>query len=155
MKQLSKKDIQFMRLCFEASKIFSTCGKKQYAALLVDDMNHIVGFGYNGGPRNTTHCKDGGCKRFLENSQSGSVYDNCIAIHAEANALLHSDYNAKPTKLYVNGPPCFNCAKLISNSTVTTVYYSEDSDYKNWEEVKSFINKANIETIKVDTDASI
>lgn len=155
MKQSSKKDIQFMKLCFEASKIFSTCGKKQYAALLVDDMNHIVGFGYNGGPRNTVHCKDGGCKRFLENSQSGSVYDNCIAIHAEANALLHSDYNSKPTKLYVNGPPCFNCAKLICNSTLKTVYYSEDSDYKNWEEVKSFINNANIETIKVDTSASI
>ena len=155
MKQSLKKDIQFMKLCFEASKIFSTCGKKQYAALLVDDMNHIVGFGYNGGPRNTTHCKDGGCKRFFEKSQSGSVYDNCIAIHAEANALLHSDYNSKQTKLYVNGPPCFNCAKLICNSTLKTVYYLEDSDYKNWEEVKSFINNSDIETVKVDINAGI
>ena len=150
-----KKDIQFMQLCKSGAAIFSTCGKKQYAALLVDDNNHIVGFGYNGGPRGFKHCVDGGCKRFLEGSQSGSAYDNCIAIHAEANALLHSDYSSRPTKLYVNGPPCFSCAKLIANSTVNTVYYLSDPDYINWDEVELFLLKANVLTAKVELNGSV
>jgi deoxycytidylate deaminase len=86
----------------------------------------------------------------MENSQSGSTYDNCIAIHAEANALLHSDYSSRPTKIYVNGPPCFSCAKLIANSTLNTVYYLHDSDYKNWEDVESFLLKANVQTVRID-----
>lgn len=154
MSSVSKKDHQFMALCISGAKIFSTCGKKQYAALLVDDDNHIIGFGYNGGPRGFTHCNEGGCKRFLEGSKSGSTYDNCIAIHAEANALLHSDYSSRPTKLYVNGPPCFSCAKLIANSTIDTVYYLSDSEYSNWDEIESFLVKANVKTIKVSESGS-
>lgn len=150
----SKKDLQFMKLCLSGASIFSTCGKKQYAALLVDEKNHIVGFGYNGGPSCFTHCVDGGCPRLQEKSKSGSSYDNCIAIHAEANAFLHSDYNSRALKLYVNGPPCFSCAKLIANSTVSAVYYMDDLEYSNWNEVKAFLNKAKVTTIKVDISAS-
>jgi dCMP deaminase len=146
---ISRKDRQFIDLCVSASKIFSTCGKKQYVAILVDNRNHIVGMGYNGGPSGFQHCNEGGCQRFLENSPSGSSYSNCIAIHAEANAFLHSDYSSSPSKLYVNGPPCYECAKLIANSTVSEVFYLEDPDYNDWIRVKSFLNKSNIKTHKV------
>ena len=138
-----------MQLCFSHASIFSTCGKKQYAAVLVDENGHIVGVGYNGGPKNFEHCVDGGCPRLLSNSPSGSSYENCIAIHAEQNAFLHSNYDSKPVKIYVNGPPCFTCAKLISNSTVKNLYYIEDKDYGDWENIKSFLNKAGVKTIKV------
>lgn len=133
-----------MQMCYSAATIFSTCAKKKYAAILVDEYGHIVGFGYNGGPRNSTHCEDGGCPRYQQMSENGSNYDNCIAIHAEANAFLHSDYNSRPVKLYVNGPPCMGCAKLIANSTVKDVYYVSDSDYKDWSNVESFLVGAGI-----------
>lgn len=151
---ISRKDTQYMQLCISASKIFSTCAKRKYAAVLIDDMGHIVGMGYNGGPRASIHCEDGGCPRLFENSENGSNYDNCIAVHAEANALLHSDYSARAKKIYVNGPPCFSCAKLIANSTIHTVYYMPDSAYSQWREVKEFLRKNNIEVIQVD-NASI
>ncbi len=138
-----------MNLCMQISKIFSTCGKKKYAAILVDDLGHVVGMGYNGGASGLLHCEDGGCPRYIENSPNGSIYDNCIAVHAEANALLHSDYSARPKKLYVNGPPCFSCAKLIANSTVETVYYVCDTAYANWHEVKNFLEKCSVKTIEV------
>lgn len=146
---ISRKDIQYMNLCMQISKIFSTCGKKKYAAILVDDLGHVVGMGYNGGASGLPHCEDGGCPRYIENSPNGSIYDNCIAVHAEANALLHSDYSARPKKLYVNGPPCFSCAKLIANSTVETVYYVCDTAYANWHEVKNFLEKCSVKTIEV------
>ena len=121
-----------------SAHIFSTCGKRQYAAVLTDESNHVLGMGYNGGPPGAKHCKDGGCPRFLANSPSGSNYDNCIAVHAEQNAFLHSDYTSKPTKLYVNGMPCFTCAKLIVNSTVKHVFCFEDSSYQDYEETLNF-----------------
>jgi dCMP deaminase len=146
---LTRKDLQYMQMCYSAATIFSTCGKKKYAAILVDEYGHIVGFGYNGGPSGSLHFEDGGCPRFKEMSPSGSNYDNCISIHAEANALLHSDYSSRAKKLYVNGPPCLSCAKLIANSTITDVYYVTDSDYENWESVELFLNSAGVSTHKI------
>lgn len=146
---LVRKDYQYMDMCLSIAKIFSTCGKRQYGAVLVDENGHVVGIGYNGGPSGFIHCKDGGCPRLQQNSPNGSNYDNCIAVHAEANALLHSDYSSKPTKIYVNGPPCFSCAKLIANSTVNHVYFVEDISYKEWNSVHEFLNKAGVEVHKV------
>lgn len=137
-------------MCIATANIFSTCGKKKYAAVLVDKNDHIVGIGYNGGPRGFQHCEDGGCPRFQEMSDSGSIYDNCIAVHAEANALLHSDYSSQAYRIYVNGPPCFSCAKLIANSTVEQVYYIGDSLYKDWENINSFLYKANVLTYEIE-----
>lgn len=147
---LTRKDIQYMQLCIETSKIFSTCGKKKYAAVLVDEFGHVVGIGYNGGPKNYIHCEDGGCPRYLEGTPSGAAYDNCIAVHAEANAFLHSDYSSRAKKMYVNGPPCYSCAKLIVNSTIHTVYYMQDSGYAQWKEIKEFLRKNYVEVIRVD-----
>jgi dCMP deaminase len=145
-----RKNKQYMQMCIATANVFSTCGKKKYAAVLVDRNDHIVGIGYNGGPRGFQHCEDGGCPRFQEMSDSGSIYDNCIAVHAEANALLHSDYSTQPYKIYVNGPPCFSCAKLIANSTVEQVYYIADSSYGDWDNVNSFLHKANVFTYEIE-----
>lgn len=114
-------------------------------AVLVDDLNNIVGVGYNGGPSGTPHCEDGGCPRLQQGSPSGSNYDNCIAVHAEQNAFLHSDYHAKATTLYVNGPPCYTCAKLIVNSTVSRLVYIRDESYKSWPDVHKFLEANKVE----------
>jgi len=145
-----RKHYQYIELCRSVSSIFSTCGKKQYAAILVDEYGHVVGLGYNGGPKGSVHCKDGGCPRYLENSPSGSMYDNCIAIHAEANALLHSDYSSRAHTLYVNGPPCFSCAKLIANSTVSKVVCTKDIEYNDWHTVKQFLENSNVTVMEID-----
>ena len=116
-----------LTLCVDAAKIFSTCGKRQYAAVITDERNRIVGMGYNGGPSGTKHCEDGGCPRLQEGSKPGSNYDNCIAIHAEQNAFLNSVGDGK--SIYVNGPPCYTCAKIIVNSTCSRVVHVIDPNY--------------------------
>lgn len=117
-----------MKLCFAGAKIFSTCAKRQYFCILTDDNNIIVGTGYNGGASGELHCNRGGCKRYLEGSPAGSNYDNCISVHAEANAFLHGDIQ-RATKLYVNGTPCYSCAKLIANTNLKEVIYIQDYSY--------------------------
>lgn len=155
MVDVSRKDIQYMKLCEQIATIFSTCSKRQYGAILVDDLGYIIGIGYNGGPSGFVHCVDGGCPRAIENSPNGSNYDNCFAVHAEANAFLHSNYSSFATKLYVNGPPCFSCAKLIANSTVKTVFFKKDDSYIMWDSVKEFLIKAGIKVSQVEQNASI
>lgn len=147
---LKNKDIQYMRACFSFAEIFSTCSKRQYAAIVVDENNYIVGIGYNGGPSGMAHCNDGGCPRKTENSLNGASYDNCIAIHAEQNALLHCDYSSAPKKIYVNGPPCFTCAKLIANSTIKNVYYVDDSNYQQWEKINNFLLQCGVNTYRIE-----
>jgi dCMP deaminase len=147
---ITQKDIKYMKLCAHVAESFSTCSKKKYGSVLLDANNHVVGMGYNGGPSNIAHCVDGGCPRLFDKSSSGSIYDNCIAIHAEQNALLHCNYLSRPIKMYVNGPPCFTCAKLIANSTIKDVYYIPDKDYKNWNSVSSLLSSCNINLNKVE-----
>lgn len=146
----SKKNKQFLKLCISTAEIFSTCGKKKYAAILVDKYGHVVGMGYNGGPRGSVHCDSGGCPRLFEKSPSGSVYDNCISIHAEQNAFIHSDYSLEPFSLYVNGPPCFTCAKIIVNSTVKNLFCTIDNSYEDWKNVKSFLQDNGIMIEEID-----
>lgn len=142
--------MQFMAWCNVGAQIFSTCAKRQYMAILVDKRNHVVGTGYNGGPSGAMHCKDGGCPRLFEGSAPGSSYDNCVSTHAEANALLHADYTAGPVTLYVNGPPCFACAKLIVNSTIRRVIYRRDESYEQWPFVHRFLTYNGVECLAIN-----
>lgn len=117
-----------MKWSLSGAEIFSTCSKAQYMAIVVDSNRRILGTGYNGVPSGMTHCKDGGCPRSINNIESGSPYDYgpglCYAIHAEANALLHSDRSARINgTIYVGGVPCFGCAKLIAGSGLGRLVY--------------------------------
>ena len=152
MALLTDKDKKWMKLCEYGAELFSTCGKRQYFACIVDAKGHVLGTGYNGGPAGLRHCVDGGCQRFKEGTPSGSSYDNCIAIHAEANALLHSDYTARMHggTIYVNGPPCYSCAKLIANSGIKRVVYKADDNYVDWIATRSLFKSLKIEMVRVN-----
>lgn len=141
-----------MKLCVYAAGIFSTCAKRQYFAAITDDVGHIIGTGYNGGPSKWRHCIDGGCERALNNTPSGSDYSDCIAQHAEINAILHSDYSVRKnpgSTLYVNGPPCYGCAKAIVNSGITRVVYLKDDSYLNWDKSEDMMRRSNISLIEM------
>lgn len=153
----SRKDYQWMAWALQGAQIFSTCGKRQYMAIIVDEHGHVLATGYNGGPRGFEHCKDGGCPRFQQGSAPGSSYDNCIAIHAEQNALLHSDYTsrfsgARGATMYVNGPPCYTCAKLIANGGISRLVYIPDESYAAWPEVEAFLRRAGVRLVEIDRD---
>lgn len=130
MKDAYNHEIKWLKsLDFLASQ-FSTCAKRQYAAIVLAPNKRVAGFGYNGSPPGVPHCVDGACPRLHANSAAGSNYDTCIAQHAEAGALLWSDASLRMGgTLIVNGPPCMGCAKLIASSGMRRVIYKEDPDY--------------------------
>jgi dCMP deaminase len=111
----------------------------------------VAGVGYNGSPPGIAHCIDGACPRLSENSPNGSTYDNCIAQHAEANAIIWSDPALRVGgTLIVNGPPCFGCAKQIASSGISRVVFSPDNSYRDWEKVRLFLEQCGIELIEVE-----
>lgn len=109
-------------------------------AIVTGRDGRVCGTGYNGSPPHMAHCIDGACPRWQENSPPGSNYDNCIAIHAEQNALMWSDRTTREGgTIYVNGPPCMTCARLICGSGLKRVVYITDDTYASWPEVEKFI----------------
>jgi dCMP deaminase len=104
----------------------SRCVNRSVGAVIVDANNRIISTGYNGAPAKHVSSKSapvcaGVCPRG-GSTDRGSVYDNCIAIHAEANALLFADRSLlEGGTIFVSSPPCFGCAKLIANSGLVQV----------------------------------
>ncbi len=147
---ITNSERKWLRACTLLAPLFSTCAKKQYFACVLAHNNRVAGIGYNGAPPGMGHCVDGHCPRLLEESSSGSQYDNCIAQHAEAGALLWSDTALRQGgTLVVNGPPCMGCAKLIASSSLVRLVCLEDPSYRNWHSVRDFLHAAGVMVISI------
>lgn len=114
-------DDYFSHLAFAVSQR-ADCRRRQVGAVIVDTNHRIVATGYNGAPAGELGCLAGACPRGLmtpEESAPFSAYDNCISIHAEANALLYARTSLVGATIYVTAPPCKDCAKLIAGAGIT------------------------------------
>lgn len=152
MMRILNKDEKLLTFAIRGAELFSTCSKRQYMAIITDDHGFILSTGYNGSAKGQPHCIDGGCPRAQEGSANGTNYDNCVAIHAEQNALLHCNYTdiKHGSTMYVNGPPCFTCAKLISNSGITRLVCMGDSAYAKWPEIKMYLLQSGMEIKEIN-----
>ena len=127
----------------------ATCSRRKHGAVIVKGRR-IVATGYNGGPSGYPHCEDGACPRADSDTPQGHDYDRCIAIHAEANALLFSSPEEREgASLYCTGAPCFGCAKLIANSGVSEVVASSGR-YDGWDEVRDFLQRSGVRVRVLD-----
>jgi len=134
------KERKYLALCEEGARLFSTCRKRQYYAIIIAPNGRVVGTGYNGSPPGSQHCVDGGCPRAQENSPSGSLYNNCVSNHAEANAIAYSDPVSRSSgTLFVNGTPCWDCAKLIAGAGISKVVCFYDPTYEDWPRVRKHL----------------
>jgi dCMP deaminase len=102
----------------------SLCARAKVGAVVVDPTNQYVVTGYNGPPAGYKHGSQPcniWCKRTSALTPAPD-YSDCYTIHAEANALLKSDYTRrKGGTIYVNSHVCWGCAKLVANSGLSRV----------------------------------
>jgi len=118
-------DEYFMRIAQVAS-MRSNCIKRKVGAVVVKDRR-IVSTGYNGTPRGTRNCNEGGCPRCSGLAASGTRLDECLCSHAEENAITQAAYHGTSVKdgcLYSTFSPCLMCAKMIINSGITEVVFN-------------------------------
>ena len=102
----------------------SDCERDKVGAVVVAYDRRIRSTGYNGAPAGYPGCET--CPRRVSGCAPNSSYDNCVAIHAEANALLYCDrMDLAGSTLYVTRKPCFSCQKLIMASGIVRVVTPE------------------------------
>lgn len=109
-----KLDTVYINIAKEVSTL-SHCQRSKVGAVLVKDGN-IIAFGYNGTPSGVDNC----CER--DNVTVPEV------IHAEMNAILkaaRAGYAVEGAQLYLTLSPCVDCAKLILQSGIKRVLYSQ------------------------------
>jgi dCMP deaminase len=106
----------------------SNCVKRKVAAVIVKDKR-IISTGYNGTPRGTRNCSDGGCKRCNSFTESGKNLEECVCSHGEENAIVQASYHGisiKDSTIYTTFSPCLLCTKMIINAGIKEVVYNVD-----------------------------
>lgn len=106
----------------------SNCVKRKVAAIIVKDKR-IISTGYNGTPRGTRNCSEGGCPRCNNFTESGKNLEDCLCSHGEENAIVQASYHGisiKGSSIYTTFSPCLLCTKMIINAGITEVVYNVD-----------------------------
>lgn len=114
----------------------SYCKRRKVGALIVKNRM-IISDGYNGTPSGfENNCED-------ENNRTFPY-----VLHAEANAITkiaRSNNSSEGATLYITSSPCLECAKLIIQSGIIRVVYSDN--YRSDDGIE-LLQKAKIEVIK-------
>jgi dCMP deaminase len=99
----------------------STCQTRAVGAVIVNPhTKNIIATGYNGAPRGMPHCDEECASR-----ESGKDYHKCQVIHGEINAIVAAARNGVSTDgadIYLTCTPCKDCAKVLINAGIATVY---------------------------------
>lgn len=106
----------------------SNCMKRKVAAIIVKDKR-IISTGYNGTPRGTKNCSEGGCPRCNGFSESGKNLEECLCSHGEENAIVQASYHGisiKDSSIYTTFSPCLYCTRMIINAGIKEVVYNVD-----------------------------
>jgi dCMP deaminase len=120
-------DEYFIKIAQVAS-MRSNCIKRKVGAVIVRDKR-IVSTGYNGTPRKTKNCNQGGCPRCNSLASSGTRLEECLCSHAEENAITQAAYHGTSVRdgsLYTTFAPCLMCSKMIINSGIIDVIFNVD-----------------------------
>jgi len=113
----------------------SYCERRQVGALLVKDKM-IISDGYNGTPAG-----------FENNCEDENNATKPYVLHAEANAITKvakSNNSSEGSTLYVTTSPCMECSKLIIQSGIVRVVFSEKYRITDGLEL---LKRANIEIV--------
>jgi len=114
----------YMDVAYRFSKL-SSARRLQVGAIVVKD-DRIISIGYNGMPAGwDNNCED---ELFQQDGSSGLVTKPEV-LHAESNAiskLAGSTESGRDATILVTHQPCMECSKLIYQSGIKEVYYSED-----------------------------
>lgn len=100
----------------------SYCQRRKVGALIVKD-EMIISDGYNGTPKGFENI----CE---EDAAAGDIgKTKAYVLHAEANAITKvakSNNNSLGSTLYITTSPCVECSKLIIQSGIVRVVYSQE-----------------------------
>jgi dCMP deaminase len=125
----------------------SSAKRLQVGAIVVKD-DRIISIGYNGMPSGWDNC----CEEVVppnEWVEFEQLKTKPEVLHAETNAiakLAKSSESGLGATMFVTHAPCIDCAKLVYQSGIDTVYYK--NDYRSTQGL-DFLTKSNVNLVKV------
>jgi len=141
-------DVYFMDIArMVASR--SNCVKRKVGAVIARDRR-IISTGYNGTPRGTRNCNEGGCPRCNAFAPGGTRLDECLCSHGEENALTQAAYHGVSVRggtIYSTFSPCLTCTKMIINAGIVEVVF--DADYPLGDVSRALLQEAGLKVRKV------
>jgi dCMP deaminase len=126
----------------------SSAKRLQVGAIVVKD-DRIISIGYNGMPSGWDNCCEEEIITEYESHTDSALVTKAEVLHAESNAiakLAKSPESGEGASIFITHSPCIDCAKLIYQSGIATVYYK--NDYRSTQGIE-FLNKSDIEVVKV------
>mgnify|MGYP003346235359 CR=1 FL=1 len=123
----------------------SSAVRLHVGAIVVKD-NRIISIGYNGMPSGW----DNNCE-YEEGDELGGYFlkTKPEVLHAETNAiakLAKSTESGLDATMFITHAPCLDCAKLVYQSGINTVYYR--NSYRDENGIQ-FLEKAGVKVEKV------
>ena len=143
---MSEKQLELDKRYLRMARIWaenSYCTRRKVGALIVKDKM-IISDGYNGTPsgfENVCELDNGTTKPYV--------------LHAEANAITKiakSGNNSDGATLYVTASPCLECSKLIIQSGIRRVVYSEN--YRLTDGI-DLLKRAGVEVVFIELEEGI
>lgn len=135
---------KFVDAHMKAAEVYaqlSSAKRLQVGCVVVKD-NTIIGIGYNGMPSGWTN----ECEIELDNGETKTKPE---VMHAETNSLAkiaRSTNSSDGAALFVTHAPCLDCAKIIHQAGINSVYYR--NTYRSTDGI-DFLEKCNINVKKV------
>ena len=120
-------------------------------AVIVDDLKHVKGIGFNGFAR--------GVKDSPELLQNREEKLSRI-IHAEINAVLNSCDSVHGCTIYLTIPPCNTCASFLIQSGIKRIVWFKASDDlirrwgESWKVSNSLLDEVGMEVTEYTKDVS-
>ena len=161
---------KFVNAYMEVAKTFaglSSAQRLHVGAIIVKD-DRIISIGYNGMPSGWENCCENKVymqpedtkmrvpgeleKIFPYEDEKGRyrLKSKPEVLHAETNAiakLARSPESGEGATIFITHAPCIDCAKLIYQSGITSVYYNEE--YRSTQGLE-FLANSSISITKVD-----
>lgn len=118
---MKERFIEFFMGVAEQTSTLSYAKRLKVGAVIVKDRN-IISFGYNGTPEGM----DNNCEELIPGEDGHYLKTKPEVIHAEANAickLARQGNSGNNSTMFLTHAPCVECAKLIVQSGISTVYW--------------------------------
>jgi len=140
---------KYIKAHMKAAQVYaelSTAERLQVGCVIVKN-NTIIGIGYNGMPSGW----DNVCEEIKHTDFTGTVLmkSKPEVLHAETNAIAkvsRSNNSTDSADLFVTHAPCLECAKLIYQSGIKSVFYRDT--YRSEDGIQ-FLQKCNVEVKQI------
>ena len=132
----------------KTAETFSECStaKRLHVGAIVVKDDRIISIGYNGMPSGW----DNDCEDIkINNDGQYELKTKPEVLHAETNAiakLAKSNESGLGATMFITHSPCMDCAKLVYQSGINTVYYR--NSYRDENGIQ-FLEKAGVKIEKI------